>query len=289
MSSYKMNPTSKNRETGIRTNNLFPCYLYRLGGEEQKANINAHWHDEAELLYTNCRGRAEIDGKAIPFAKGDFLCINKEQFHLLQAETNGYVYAVVFDYSFLEFKYSDLCQIDLLERLKSKKLWLPSRITSQSPSYQAVRDAFLDIIEIYGSNLVGKELKIKCDLLLFLFYLYREHMLEEASVTGQFDSIKAAITYMEEHYFEQIAVDRLAREASLSKSHFIRLFKQSTGITPIHYLRDLRLEASAACLRLGDSVTETALLCGFNNISYYIRSFREKYNQSPREYQKMAW
>jgi AraC-like DNA-binding protein len=66
----------------------------------------------------------------------------------------------------------------------------------------------------------------------------------------------------------------------------IKIFKQITGVTPIIYLRDFRIEQSIKCLSKGYTVTQTAYMCGFNNLSYFIRAFRERFNMPPKEFQK---
>ena len=66
-----------------------------------------------------------------------------------------------------------------------------------------------------------------------------------------------------------------------------RLFRKYTGVFPAAYLAGLRLEHAAELLKKPEcSVTETALRCGFSNLAYFSRVFRQKYGLSPREYRR---
>ena len=64
-----------------------------------------------------------------------------------------------------------------------------------------------------------------------------------------------------------------------------RLFRKYTGVSPAAYLSGLRLEHAAELLKSPEcSITETAFRCGFSNLAYFSRVFRQKYGLSPREY-----
>ena len=102
----------------------------------------------------------------------------------------------------------------------------------------------------------------------------------------QMESIKSALYFIETNYHKHITLTDMAEHVHLSKFYFIKLFQEFTDTTPALFLKNVRLENSKACLLSGRSVTETALLCGFQNISYYIRSFKNQFGMTPKEFQK---
>jgi AraC-like DNA-binding protein len=54
------------------------------------------------------------------------------------------------------------------------------------------------------------------------------------------------------------------------------------------YLNNLRLEKAAEKLRMNSAaITDVAMTCGFNNVTYFNRLFRKKYGMSPGQYKKL--
>ena len=93
------------------------------------------------------------------------------------------------------------------------------------------------------------------------------------------------IAYMRRNLDQELSLERLADQAALSPSHYIRVFRRYTGQTPFAFLSDLRLREAAHCLEQGMTVSETALHVGLGNLSYFIRLFRQRYGQTPKQYQ----
>lgn len=84
---------------------------------------------------------------------------------------------------------------------------------------------------------------------------------------------------------EDLALDRLARLAGLSRFHFLRQFRALTGETPKQYVLRLRIERAALRLLLvRSSVLDVALDCGFQNHETFSRAFKRRFGTSPSEY-----
>lgn len=82
---------------------------------------------------------------------------------------------------------------------------------------------------------------------------------------------------------QPITVAELAREAHLSAYHFMRLFKQNTGVSPHRYLIARRVEEAHALLRDGNHrVADAAYAVGFCDQSHLDRHFRRHYGYAPR-------
>lgn len=100
--------------------------------------------------------------------------------------------------------------------------------------------------------------------------------------------IENIIEYMHQHFGEKITIKKLAKRASMSESHFIRVFKKETGLSPMDYLIALRIEKAKKLLRAGTkNITEISLLCGFNSVSHFSSSFSKSEGISPSKYQNM--
>ena len=210
---------------------------------------------------------------------------------MVNALSDGLIYAIVFDYSFLDFNSSDFSQIHIIENLKNKKIFFPAIISNAENEYEMIKNYLFEMVNQYNGNIPGKELKIKCNIYEILFLLYSTNKLSKKAEINihdinQLSYVKETILHMENDYNSQLTIDELAKKVSISKFHLIKIFKQITGVTPIIYLRDLRIEKSVKYLNEGHSVTQTAYMCGFNNLSYFIRTFRERFKVSPKEFQK---
>jgi len=79
-------------------------------------------------------------------------------------------------------------------------------------------------------------------------------------------------------------ISDLARDMNISRVQLHRKIKELTGMCCSAHIRDRKLRHAYELLRsTNKSVTEVAFEVGFNNLSYFARKFREKYNKNPSE------
>ncbi|MCT4543020.1 MAG: AraC family transcriptional regulator [Vallitalea sp.] len=98
--------------------------------------------------------------------------------------------------------------------------------------------------------------------------------------------INIALKYINDNIQSMINIKELANDLHMSESNFSHLFKKVTGIKPIDYIKNKKLELAIEYLR-NESVTDVAFDLGYANISYFIRLFKEKYNMTPKQYKLM--
>ncbi|MEM7105282.1 MAG: AraC family transcriptional regulator [Bacteroidota bacterium] len=92
-------------------------------------------------------------------------------------------------------------------------------------------------------------------------------------------------SFMEKNYDKPLKVEDYAYLTGRSISSFRRDFKAYFDITPQKWLKEKRLEKAINMLTKKEmSVTELALETGYENISYFIKAFKEKYGLSPKQY-----
>ena len=97
--------------------------------------------------------------------------------------------------------------------------------------------------------------------------------------------LKRVLEFMEHHHTEHLSLAQLAREAGVSRFHFVRLFKVSVGITPHQHLIRLRMNAAASMLdETNLNVQEIALRCGYISVSHFSAAFQKHFSQTPSEY-----
>lgn len=100
----------------------------------------------------------------------------------------------------------------------------------------------------------------------------------------QHHPISRIIHLMQSEQGRSMSVSHFAEEVNMSLSHFSQKFKQITGQTPSAYLTEIKLQQAKSFLRYL-SVTEAALELGYENISYFIRLFKNKFGLTPKQYQ----
>ena len=82
-------------------------------------------------------------------------------------------------------------------------------------------------------------------------------------------------------------MDDFATEMNISKSVLHRKFKLLVGQTPNQFIKIIRLRKSVELLKKSDlSISEIAYMTGFNQSHYFIKCFKEVYNQTPKNYRK---
>jgi AraC-like DNA-binding protein/ligand-binding sensor protein len=104
-------------------------------------------------------------------------------------------------------------------------------------------------------------------------------------VTGDSPLIKRAKDYVGSHYSDPIKLESISDALHISRYHFCRRFKQTTGLTFVEYLRQVRIQRAKALLRNSYlRVGEIAFEVGFQTLTHYNRTFRKIVGCSPTEY-----
>ncbi|MET0535471.1 MAG: AraC family transcriptional regulator [Steroidobacter sp.] len=98
-------------------------------------------------------------------------------------------------------------------------------------------------------------------------------------------ALNRACSYIAENLGERFTLDDLARQAGVSRFHFARLFRVSTGDSPMAYLLKSRIErAKQLLLQNQRPVCEIAAVLGFCDQSHLTRTFRRLTGLTPREF-----
>ena len=102
-----------------------------------------------------------------------------------------------------------------------------------------------------------------------------------------YNKISRGIQYINRYFYVEKDLDGYAEICNMSKFHFLRVFKETTGVTPVEYRNNIRIEHGAELLKNTDfSVEEIGLRVGFLSLAYFSCCFKKKYGVSPKEYRK---
>ena len=92
--------------------------------------------------------------------------------------------------------------------------------------------------------------------------------------------------YCDAHISEKIMVEDLATHVHMSKYHFLRKFKEITGVTVHAFVTNKRLIRACEEIRQGISIQQVYLDCGFTDYSSFLRNFKAAFGVSPGKYKE---
>ena len=248
-----------------------------------------HWHESMELVFVK-RGTGLIQVGAVtyPVCQEDIFIFAPGTLHALrQTESQIMEYEnIIFELELLGGT-EDLCAEKYLLPIQSGRLSLPACLTANDSCYSQAAACLREIEDANRSKLPGYELLIKGALLRFLALLLAQGKQQLPTETADTRRLKTVLQWLSAQYAEDLHVADAAAVCSFSASHFMRWFRQMTGQSFIAFLKEYRLNAAAEALHTTEETVLTiASRCGFENLSYFNRSFKAHFGMTPREYRK---
>lgn len=109
---------------------------------------------------------------------------------------------------------------------------------------------------------------------------------QSPSFVGTNSYMERAIVFINNNYGDDLNVNSIADELNLNRSYFSVMFKKYTGVSPLQYLTELRVAQACKLLAMDKTVTEVALLTGFNSPTTFGVHFKALVKMTPLEYKK---
>ena len=99
-------------------------------------------------------------------------------------------------------------------------------------------------------------------------------------------AVDRAIEFIRENALADLSLEEIAAAAGLSRFHFLRLFRKSTGLPPHAYLIQRRVEIARRAIEKGASLSRAAMEAGFSDQSHLTRRFKAIYGIPPGRYRR---
>ena len=232
-------------------------------------------------LLTNS-GKHEIKGnKPVLIKAGQAIVIPTGMQHKSDVNTPQGVSAI-----WMHFSFRLLGCLDFFSLVKLPSFVLKGKIAATG------RETIREIIQLYTTVddepllLMARRRAAVDRFLLFLVNLYQPlpRCVQLIQISQR---LKPTIDFIQQHYKEPLTRDQLAHTAHLSRSRFHDLFHQLTGMAPLDYVKQCRLQAAQLLLlttkqRIADIASEV----GYSDPFHFSRLFRASLGVSPRQFRR---
>lgn len=263
---------------------LYGCNEMYITLTKDKFDIDqpgAHAHDGYEFVIPlTSMPYMNIDGTTMYVEKGTILPVNPWQSHGAACEMKGIHFIDVM----IDRNYFDEISFHTFGK---RNPYLQNGVYKLGAETQYIIKKFMDEGKYVqpGSNLILESLC--CQLSVgILREMCDEIVSDSQKCICIFNKrFKKVIDYMNENYNEDCSLEQLSGMADMSRYHFIRAFRNTTGKSPYDYLIDIRIEKAKELLRTKDmSITEIGTKCGFNNACNFSVIFRKRVGDTPSGY-----
>lgn len=235
--------------------------------------IRLHLHKNIEILLM-ISGSAEVtsDNDVNTISSGQMAIIPPNRLHKITAISDKCVYyCLIIDHSVYENWFSP------------QEMRFP--LTCENTE---IADLYRQIFTAVETKVAYYRQETQALILLMLSKIFREspdeHPRQNEHNRKKLDMVRGAIEYMYKNFNTDISVDDLCSEIGFSKYYFCRCFKEITGQTPLWHLNYIRCQSAKAMLKSGNyNITECATKCGFNNSSYFCKTYKKYFNKLPKQ------
>ena len=266
-----------------------PFSIYHIANAKRSFQIPIHWHDEFEIIYVRSGFlTVSISGESYIGKTGEAFVVSPGNLHLMgsQSGTVDY-YTFLFPLKYISFRTDDMLDEKLLEPLNSGHLMICPRVNDTA------KELCEQLIKIYEAKNDESESKIttqvrtKIILLQFILEMWKKGFVIENDTSGRNTVEKEMVSYIQQNFTGKISLREFGEQFHLSEKYISRYFKEHFHITLSQYVTYLRLEHAKQLLQDTDiPVTDVAMQSGYQNVSYFIRSFQKAYAVSPLKYRK---
>lgn len=103
---------------------------------------------------------------------------------------------------------------------------------------------------------------------------------------GVGNEIARSIAYLTSHLNKAVTIEDMANQIGMSRAVFHRKFKQATNLSPIQFVKSMRLNHAAMKIAEGKNVNITAMEVGYVSSSQFSREFKRMFGKSPKQWQQ---
>lgn len=273
------------RETEPHGSEHLPIDYYNVDEHHPRYEMMHHWHKEYEIIFVKS-GWLELtlDADTLFLRAGDIVLVNPGVIHSAVPKAARYE-CVLFGLD-IGIK-QHLARYDEGRAILAQERIIPIFTVQQNPIIKQAAT----VLKLAMS---GKKAGYELSALSAISTIFSEIILKGLSVKASEQSLKfyerllpfeKAVSYIENNYGGHISLEKLSVIAGMSRKYFSEYFKKVSGKGVTEFLNCYRIERAAEMLALTDSpVTEIALDCGFNDLSYFIKTFKKQKNTTPAKY-----
>ena len=246
----------------------FPFDIYPCTIPQDFQMVPIHWHEDMEIVYVK-KGSGIISVNLTDYEvyAGSFVVILPGQLHSIATKNlNRMEYEnIIFSTDLLQSKLFDISETEYLMPFFAGNIPIPVHFYKSVPQYEEIVSLLDNCDKLGTEKPEGSELLIKAHLLTIIFLLINKCRLSDSRI------------------IQPKNLDRM----KTAPSYFMKIFKKNLGVPFIEYLNDYRLIMGARLLtETSKSIMEISYLIGFDNLSYFNRCFKKKYNMSPGKFRK---
>lgn len=261
----------------------FPVEHYYIDKTHPRYVMALHWHKEFEIIKVRS-GRLTVflNNTCYELARGDCLFVEGGCLKRGYPSENCVYECLVFDTSMLERSAANYGE----PVRGAEKLEYINLISRSDEEILALTDELFSAVA---------EPRPFCELetvgLLYRLFalLYRGGYIKESKAVSRDRGLSTVISllqWIDAHCTERISLERISELTHLSPKYICRIFKEYTSKTVIEYVNECRVERACTELIKG-GITDAAFSSGFNDLSYFCKTFKKYKNMSPSEYKRV--
>lgn len=243
--------------------------FYHCGRFSRRRRIEKHHHPGCELIYFingECLNHLE-GGQTLPGRPGSILVVPPGMPHCQENLRETETMFVTFSSGLESFEH-------------------PARVIDVE--HDALAERWMSDICVLNANATPAS----GEMIKGILYALISRLIRITAPSDDGDEIHPllakALMYMENHYDRNININEVARQCAVSGGYLCALFRKFLNLSPVQHLTRIRLNAAEQQLRNSYiSIGEIAERCGYGDINYFIRVFRNHFNCTPSEFRRI--
>lgn len=265
-------------------NGDYDC-MFRTPQNEMKTEL--HYHDFYEIvIYLGNAGIFKINGQEYLVKRGDIVLINMFDPHTLKYNKTTYYerFSISIDPSLLlSFNTATSNLLDIFS--KSNQNYPIFHVQGKC------LDKYLRILHQYTEQKPahGKDMYEKALLHQIASYLYSDcfdGIHNDDRKSRHVSLVAALVKYINNNLSGDLSLETLAQQVNYSEYYICRIFKSITNYTLTNYIIEKRIAQATNYLATNISITQAAEMSGFNNYSYFYKTFKKYIGISPADYKE---
>jgi len=257
--------------------------------DESIQEVALHHHDFYEIyFFVSGSVSYNIESFSYRLSPGDILLISPHELHqpLFSPEKQQYErYVLWLNPAFL--KQFGTAEQDLTRCFDIRKPGHSNLIRPDGVTRELMNYLIQQLLHEHDSQDFASDIYCLSVLAQLLILLNRTALRagQAPEVRENADStVYRILTYINEHYNDDLNLDFLSNKFFISKYHLSREFGRVVGTSVHRYILQKRLIMARQLMAAGRPTSEVYQHCGFGDYSNFYRAFKKEYQISPREY-----